>query len=135
MKNTIIAIVLTAVVVGAGAFYGGIKYNQAKGGAGAPGQRQFQFSQNGTRGIRMGGNFAGGQVIAVDQNSVTVKSRDGSSRIVFVNPSVVVAKSVSGSVADIKSGDDIIVQGTVNADGSVTAQAIQIRPMMPSPTQ
>ncbi len=135
MKHTIIAIAVTAVIVGAGAFYGGMRYDQMNASSRLGSTGQFRFNQNGSRGTRTNANFAGGQVVSVDQSSITVKTQDGGSRIVFVNSGVAVTKNAAGSLADIKPGDDIMVQGTSNADGSVTAQSIQIRPVMPSPNQ
>ena len=134
MKNIIIAIGITAIIVSAGSFYGGMKYAQSNALSRSGQGIQNRFSQNGTRTVRTG-NFAGGQVVSKDQNSLTVKTQDGSSRIVFIGSGVSVTKSAAGSVSDIKPGDDIIVQGTANADGSVNAQFIQIRPVMPSPAQ
>lgn len=42
-------------------------------------------------------------------------------------------KSASGSAADVAVGSSIVVTGSKNSDGSVTAQSIQIRPDMPAP--
>ena len=41
-------------------------------------------------------------------------------------------KSTTGVVSDLTTGENLMVNGTVNADGSITAQTIQIRPQIPT---
>ena len=72
-----------------------------------------------------------GKVISKDDTSITVKGRDGSSKIVLYTPTTQVMKSTSGSSTDITVGSQVLVQGKTNSDGSVTAQNISIRPTMP----
>ncbi len=129
MRNIVLAVILTAAVVGAGAFYGGMQYSQSRQ---RQGSENFQSRFNGTRtgagaGARGAGNFAGGQVVSLDAKSMTVKAPDNSSRIVFIGDATVVAKTVPGALSDIKIGDTISVQGSTNTDGSINAQTIQIR--------
>lgn len=148
MKKTILSVVIVAVVVGGIGFYSGMKYDQGK-----TTQRFAQLGANGGfRGNRTGGvtngGFASGSIIAKDANSITVQLRNigggagasgsnGStvgSKIVFFGNSTEIGKTVSGTPADLAVGQSITVTGTANSDGSVTAQSIQIRPNMPSPS-
>ncbi len=55
-------------------------------------------------------------------------------RLVLVTPNTTVSKSVTGSLFDVTTGSTIIVSGTTNSDGSVSANLIQLRPSMPMPT-
>jgi len=126
-KASIIAIVLVIVAAAAG-FFGGMQYqkNQAVTMMGQSGQyRRFgQFGQNqNMRPVR-------GQILSIDGNTVTVKMPDGSSKIVVVSGTTAFMKSTSGALTDLKSGDTIVVIGSSNSDGSVTAQAVQINPPM-----
>lgn len=135
MKKTIL-IVLGLVIIGGGGFYGGIKYDQNK----TVTNRQNRFVAN------AGGNFAGraggiarsggavsGEVLAKDEKSITVKIRDGGSKIVFFSSKTNVSKSVDGSADDVKIGGEVSVFGSAGQDGSIVADSIQIRPMVPVP--
>ncbi|MDE1874611.1 MAG: hypothetical protein KGH68_00895, partial [Patescibacteria group bacterium] len=92
----------------------------------------FTFSRNGGAGGfagRMNGSGIAGTVIAKDSQSITVQAPDGSgSKIVFVNSSTQVFKTDQGSLNDIAVGANVVVAGSANSDGSVTAQSVQIRP-------
>lgn len=134
-KNLIITIVLI-IVVGAGAFFGGMKYQQGK----SAGQfRQFSGGVNGGRtGLAgrgsNGSNASGfrpvdGQIISSDNNSITVKLSDGSSKIIILSDNTVINQSSQATKADLKTGETVAVFGQQNSDGSVTAQNIQLNPI------
>ncbi len=116
-------IIVGGLVLIALAFYGGVKYSQST----IPVRGAGTFSQNGVRGQRAGGGIVNGEVLSKDTSGVTIKMRDGGSKIIFISESTSVMKSVIGSQADIVVGKQINVMGTANPDGSVTAQNIQIR--------
>ena len=149
-KKYIVGVVVLVIVVGAGSFYGGMRYDQsqrtnqfaARGaagagqGAGAMGRTGGQGSQRvggGQGGAMNGGagDFAGGQISAKDDTSITIKTRNGGSQIVFFAPSTTIDKSVSGASADLSVGQQVTANGKSNADGSLAATTIQIRPDTP----
>jgi len=139
MKNTSIIFAVVVVLVGAGSFFGGMQYQKGKGLSGSPfaqaqgrARAAGQFGQGGqgTRGAN--GGFVNGDVLSKDPTSVTIKMRDGSSKIVFYTSSTRAETFVDGSVNDVAVGQTVMVTGTSNSDGSVTAQSIQVRPAMPS---
>jgi len=143
MQKSIIIVAVVVIIAAAGGFYGGMKYAQGNSGATGnfanltPAQRQArmqQFGAAGGGGRGGAGGGASGQVIAMDDKSVTVKLRSGSTQIVFYSPSTSVGKTVSGALADLAVGQEITAAGTPNSDGSLSAQSIQIRPAPPAST-
>lgn len=136
-KNNVFVILMVTIIVGAGAFFLGIKYQQGK-------QQAFLRQFNGGQGIRAGqGNRQGfrpvnGEIIGADEKTITVKMQDGSSRIVMLSEKTEINKAASGTKDDLKVGERVAVFGQENSDGSVTAQNIQLNPMFrngPTPTQ
>ena len=89
------------------------------------------------RGGGRGGDIGGlinGSIIAKDATSITVSLRQGGSKIVFYDSQSEVGKTVLGSADDLAIGKNVMVSGKTNADGSVSAQTIQIRPPFASST-
>jgi hypothetical protein len=140
MNKTLLSIIAVALIVGGGAFYGGMKYDQSKVSA----DRQARFQQfggsngfgwqRGTRGAN-GSGFASGEILSKDDKSVTIKMRDGGSKIIFYSDTTEVGKFVNGTLSDLEVGKNVSVNGKVNSDGSITADSIQIRPAMPTQQQ
>lgn len=140
--NKIIPVIIAIIIVGAGAFYGGMKYQQSKPLTAADfqnlrnlsfEQRQQMFGQMGANASgavrrRAGGtNGATGEIISKDDKSITIKLQDGGSKIVFYSNPTDITKSVSGSSTDLEIGKTVTVNGSANQDGSLTAESIQIR--------
>ena len=134
MNKSIVIIIAVTLIVGAGAFYGGMKYAGNKATASRP-QKAPQFSgkagagfSGGTgAGQRGGGGFTAGEIITKDDKSVIVKLQDGGSKIVFLSDSTKITKSTDGALSDLEVGKNVSVNGTANSDGSITAQTIQLR--------
>jgi len=133
MKKFLPLILIVIIGVGVGAFYGGMKYAESKALSNRQ-QRMQQFGANfgGFRlgsgsGQRGGSGFTAGEIIAKDDKSVTVKLQNGGSKIVFLSDSTEITKSAASALSDLEVGKNIIVNGTANSDGSITAQTIQLR--------
>jgi hypothetical protein len=123
---------IICLVVAIAAFYGGVKYDQSKRPAGNF-NRQFVTSGGNLQGqnrIRTNTGFRPvvGEVISQDDKSITVKMTDGSSKIVILSDSTNYSKTDKTDKTSLKTGDQVGVFGSDNADGSVTAQTIQLNP-------
>lgn len=135
MNKNVLVMVVLVIIVGAIAFFGGMKYQQSKqpqrgsfmtgqGGQGAQGAANRQRAGAANQNFRP----VSGEIISKDDKSITVKQTDGSNRIVIYSQSTEFLKSAAGTVEDLKTGDKVMVVGTSNTDGSVTAQNVQINP-------
>ncbi|MEI8061688.1 MAG: DUF5666 domain-containing protein [bacterium] len=138
MNKNYLKIVIVAVVVGLLSFYAGVRHGQATAPTDTNQARSGQFGNGGRVGGQrnggIGGGFTAGQVLSKDANSITLQLRSGGSMIVLYSTSTQVQKSVSGSDSDLSVGEQVMVSGSANADGSLTAQSIQIRPENASST-
>lgn len=139
MNKTIYASLVAVMVVGGIAFYSGMKYGQSQipvRGQGALVNGQFRNIDNLTgRTNRVGAegaNFITGEIINRDDKSITVKMRDGGSKIIFLSNSTVTSKTTDATSTDLEVGKQITGTGSTNSDGSLTAQMIQIRPTLPA---
>ena len=139
MENVIILGIVLILIVGAGSFFGGMKYGQSKGlpsrqdmaerFGGANGGQPGQRNANGKS-----GGFVTGEIISKDEKSITIKTPNNGSKIVSLSSSTTITKSTDGTAGDLENGKTVMVSGTTNTDGTVTAQNVQIRPAnLPAP--
>ena len=167
MSKLLPIIIAVAVLVGGGAFYGGMKYTDSQNSqSGELADRQgfsreelqnLSLEERQQRFRELGANISGvfgqdhdggeggfrgrfgsgsdgsrllsGEIISQSEGSFTIKLSDGSTKIVFVNNSTQITKSVDGTLDDLSGGEQVFVSGDQNPDGSYTAETIQLRPL------
>lgn len=133
-RKHLLAVLVGILVVGGAAFYGGMTYAKGQtpklpqGFEGQVGQFMGQMGA-GAQGTRTGGGFSSGEIISSDANSITIKLQNGSTQIVLMGTSTEVLKSSESSLSDLSAGTSVVVTGSTNSDGSLTAQSIQVRPV------
>ena len=138
-QKTIIISVIAIIITGVTAFYIGMHFGQSNTNSFAnlsPEERQQRAQQFGARGgisagrgrnLGPNGDVAGGEILSQDDKSITLKLRDGGSRIVFFTNNIPVNKLASGSYQDLKVGSRVMITGTKNPDGSLLAESILLR--------
>jgi len=144
-KKIIIGVVV-CLVVALLSFRGGMMYsNKGTIPNNAIGQGSFNqggFNQNGVggrtgQGMRggAGSGAVSGEILSKDATSMTIKLRDGGSKIVLLSPTMKIEKTVDGTIADVVIGKSVMVTGGTNPDGSVNASSIQLRPAFITPAK
>lgn len=144
----IIPAIVIGIVAAGSAFFSGVKYAESKKTPTDPrSSARGTFNTSGTagqngagarRGMAGGQGFGGavsGDIIARDESTITVKMRDGGSKIIFYTSSTPITKTVLATTGDLVAGEPIMILGAANQDGSVNAQSIQLRPAFPSSTR
>lgn len=149
-KQREISLWIMALILTAGAsFYAGTVFEKKsipaiqsvnfRNGAGNF-SRQNDYPQNriqGTKGAvnrdagRMGQggmDFVVGEITAKDDKSITIKTQDGSSKVVYFSSSTPIGKSEQGSLDDLSVGKQVSVNGKSDDSGIFSANNIQIRP-------
>lgn len=127
-NNLIVMAVITLVCLGAG-FFAGMKYQESKlpqFARNLPDDFQGRMDRSGQRTGATGLRPVNGEIINVDDKSITVKLSDDSSKIILITDSSEIYKTESGSIDNLKEGTNVMVLGQENSDGSITAQNISI---------
>ncbi len=133
MKAFVIGIVM--VVIAAAAGIGGYMYGTNTATAQAAAARSRFFADRGgvpggTPGAAGQGNFnpanfANGTVKSISGNTIQLSTAQNV-LTVTISDQTQIRKQVTGTTADITTGERITIQGQTNSDGTMTAQTIQI---------
>lgn len=140
----IAGVILIAVLLSAGGFWGGMTYqsNQADqvranfmASRGLAGDGQIpsgglfpnggQFPNDGQGAGSFAGRGTTGQVKTIDGNVMTVSTAENITTV-NLSTSTQIEKSVSGALSDLEPGTRVIVTGQRDQDGNLTASRVQI---------
>lgn len=135
----ITAVVALAIGFGTGYLFKGNQQAKLRGtfvNGQIGGAQRFNGAKLGDNGGAMGRGGSVGTILSMDDNSVTIKLIDGSSKIILLSETTKYSDSKDATKSDLKIGSDVSAFGTPNSDGSVTATSIQLNPQFvrPSPT-
>ena len=134
-----LGVVLLLAVAG-GSFYGGMLYGQGQAqanflarrtGAVPGGVGGFPVDPNQAGSQRRGNAQAGslfGQITEIGEGVLVITDSDGKQTQVKVTETTLIEKNASVTVAELTTGETIIVSGTPGSDGSTTARSGQVAP-------
>lgn len=138
-KNNLILIIVPALIAAVLSFYAGTIYQKGKSAnltANQPGAPAGQMAgrpdsansagQQKRTGQGNGFQPVSGEIVSLEDNTLTIKASDGSSKIVVFSDSTVINTTTTGSKTDLASGANVMVIGTTNSDGSVTAKTLNV---------
>lgn len=140
----ILACVVLLLAVAGGAFFGGMKYGENRaarepaaffergmGGQGLrfEGQAGEFAGPMGTPGPQARAFGPGGEVsfytiVAIEGDSLTVSTPEGSLKV-HTTDTTLIQKTMSVAVQDLEVGEQVLVSGPKNDDGSITARSIR----------
>lgn len=149
MKKNQYLLILGAIALSAISFFAGTRYQLSKSTASqtagrngygesqqfATGSQSGKQTTNGQNGAVPSGSAPGGmgqggmlngEITAKDDKSITIKTMDGSTKIIILADSTNYKKSTDASLSDLKVGETVNVIGTSNSDGSVTAKNVTV---------
>ncbi len=102
---------VVGIIIMVGSFYGGLQYGKQIRASGfiAQGNLRAMGTGGGRRGgMGTGGDAISGEILSKDDKSITIKIRDGGSKILFLSESTQVVKPVPGVVSDLFVGSQIM---------------------------
>jgi hypothetical protein len=126
-KVTIIWIIVAIIAFVGGWWIGRATVPAATSGRGAYAGASSTRGTFASRGGAASGGLAMGQVLSIDSQSITLQLANGNSENVFYSSSTPVIIPQPASISSITPGTNVIITGTANSDGSLTAESIQVR--------
>lgn len=115
-------------VVAVAALIGGIFLGEGMAAGGNAQLANGASSSSARGGFRTdsSGSVFAGQVSAINGSDITLQLSNGNSEVVLYSSSTPVAEPTNVPISKVVTGSNIVVMGTKNSDGSVTASSIEI---------
>jgi len=127
-KAHIIWAIIAIIALGGGFFWGKAIGGGSRGQfAGAGAFASSTRSRFGGAGGGAAGGLAVGQIASFGNDSMTIQLANGNSEVVLYSSSTPVTEPTTVSPNTLQVGTNVMVAGTTNSDGSVTATTIQVR--------
>jgi hypothetical protein len=120
----IIGIVVLLVLAGGGGFLLG-RAQASQAALAARARFGGQGGQGGQQGGPRMGDFSRGTVDSVEGDTLTLKAQDGTLVVVKTTSTTMIQKMADVPLTDLAKGEQVMVNGTKNADGSITARSVQ----------
>lgn len=128
-KKQLPFLILVVLVLIVSSFYAGRLSVSSKNlpSNGAQGRGMMNGITRGQGNQALRGNMVNGEIISQDDKSLTLKLADGGSKLVYFSASTTVSQMTSTPVSDLSVGQTVMINGSANSDGSISAQSIQVR--------
>lgn len=137
IKLSLPLVIIICLAVGGASFYGGTLMSK-KSTSNFQGQFSGMANRTGnatgraTNG-KMGngsanGGMINGEILKLDDNTVTIKLSDGSSKIVYLSADTTISKFTEATKQDLEIGKTVMINAKTDTSGNQTAQFIQLRP-------
>jgi hypothetical protein len=142
----VIGVLLVIVAVGGGSFWAGMKIGENRltqdparlmemmagqggqfrgtGGQGGQSTEMVGTPPSGAEAQRFGGGVMG-TIKAVEGDTLVVTTEEGEIRVQTTDTTLI-EKSMAVDVGDLEVGEQVVVSGSRNDDGSITARSIRI---------
>ncbi len=138
MKNkNLFLTILIVVLFSAVSFIAGKNFPD-RGGSQMANRGQFgnqgRNMENGQKfaGTQMRGGQILGEITAIENDKVTIKEVNGSSKVILLTEETSIVKTTVAPITDLKVGGKIAVFGKSTTDAIISAQNIQLNPLMPN---
>lgn len=135
--------VVAALAIAAGSFYGGMVFGENRAqapflavreaeGFGARGQ--FRGLAGGPQGLDRGqtagaeGGMLFGEIQAIGDGELTVTDPNGQELQVYVADTTLIQKQAEVTLADLQQGEMVIISGNRDDEGNITARSLQVSP-------
>jgi len=125
MKNNLVVFIIVGLGITGVSFFAGLKYQQSKTPNFANMTRDQVNQQRPNRAVS-GLDTIQGSIIDKDENSLTIKMTDDSSKIVLVSDLTKINITSQATSEDLKLDSQVIIFGKTNSDGSISAETIQV---------
>jgi subtilase family serine protease len=120
MQKNIVPIIIIAILFSGIGFFSGTTYQKGK----MP-LRGNQLQNNNIQ-KRPGNGQIMGEITSVNDGSVTVKTTDGSSKLILLSDKTNINQAVPATTTDLVVGQKVVIFGNTNTDNSISAQSIQL---------
>ena len=127
---TVVGILALVIVAAGGGYFAGMSVGKAQA---SQARRQFaqggfngrndQTPQPGQGGARQGGGTMG-TIEAIAGDTLTVNTQQGIVQVKTTDTTLI-EKNMTVSIGELKTGERVMVLGSKNDDGSITARSIQ----------
>ncbi len=77
--------------------------------------------------VNRNGSLVAGEVLSVDTKSITLKTLNGDSKVIFFSPIMHIEKTVEGKITEVVPGMNLSIIGLSASDGTFRATSVRLK--------